>query len=265
MAIVTLEMTALGAPAGGGSSALTGLLSEQALGALFSPLQARGVWGNRPFSVERESGARWHQAPLWEGETLAEDAPLSRLTPEAAVSGAAWLLHAVTEAVRALLKADDAHPEEFQISMTGALFHTPPLPDARPGWYGRVVYETPERDDGRLWELVRVRIDWLETRRLLWIDFPLDGYPLTSVTPLYGRFEHARGAVEREAAPLLRACGARFRERLASSLRPAASLLGEDPRHVYWEIACEPGISEADRTVLSAWVASLQATRDAQR
>jgi hypothetical protein len=121
-------------------------------------------------SLAQNSSVAWEGTPpLWQGETLREDQPLTHCDP----AGSQSLLSELREMLA-------AHPPtKLHLYAEGALYHQA-QGELTPHWYGRWYTFPPPM----LTELVVIRLEWNNERRNLELSFPHSGYPLTSAALL---------------------------------------------------------------------------------
>lgn len=207
---------------------------------IFRPFEARGLVGDRVVEASTPlSRTIWRGVPLWPGETVAEPFPLSYIALGAEVAP-----HSLTGFVPDGVGA-------WECALVGALRHRPPIPAARDGWYGRIVWTEPDVAEGRLIHIARVAIEFSSTQRVVGISFPFAGYPLTSHAPRLGADSRILPAAAPQAV-------AENRAALLPAIAHARTLLGLEPGAVTWTINAEEALLAPDRQVLAEWQGSLQ-------
>jgi hypothetical protein len=215
-------------------------LFQEWLPPIFLPFEARGFVGDRSIDL-RAPAARttWRGVPLWPGETIAEPFPLSSIAPGEEVTA------------QSLMEFAPDGDKAWECTLVGALHHRPPIPGARDGWYGRIVWTEPNVAEGRLIYIVRVAIEFSPAQRVVSIGFPFAGYPLTSHAPQLSADAHILPATAPEAVKENRAA-------LMRAIARARMLLGLQPDEVTWTINAEEALLAPDRQALAQWQGALQ-------
>ncbi len=140
-------------------------VTSQGLKPFFTPREIRGFVNRVPVSHDLKSGEQWNRVPLWKGESVIPDFPLSHLDADSSLFSAV------------------APGNRIELQFYGGLFHQPPVPGAIRDWYGRILTRGPSASAPWLSSVIAVRLDWNDFGRAIWVSFPFAGYPLTSIGP----------------------------------------------------------------------------------
>lgn len=198
-------------------------LSQETL----TPLVARGCCGDRTFALsEEDPTSKWKEVKLWHGESVDSRLPLTKLDPPPGK---------VACELKEILSSEH---EALGLSLTMAIRHRPPIEDCPIGWYASLIDER-----GRLLHLVQFTVQWYGTERSWWFDFPLGGYPLTSLSPKLADGARMVPAPDVEAVE-------ENRRLLLGNIFHAASLLEVAPGDIEWTIEYEEAMLAKDRRAL---------------
>lgn len=223
--VATLDRRARPALNGGLAVAkMIEFLSQQTL----APLAVRGRYGDRTFALsEEDPTSKWKEVKLWHGESVDSRSPLTELDPQPGN---------VACELQEILSSEH---EALDLSLTMAVRHRPPIENCPIGWYASLI----DDERGRLLYLVQFTVLWNGTERSWWFDFPLGGYPLTSLSPKLADGGRMVPAPDVEVVE-------ENRRLLLESIFHAASLLKVAPGDIEWTIDYEEAMLAKDRRAL---------------